>query len=74
MRLGKKEQRCALTADCGPINIMIWPLDDLPVIRNGVIVNNSEEHHCLRLHPPPLEICRHGCNAAGSTVVRAALR
>ena len=45
MTLGKK----ALTADFGPINLMLWPLDDLPGIRNGVIVNNSEEHHCLAL-------------------------
>ena len=38
------------------------------------LVDNSEEHHCLLFHPPllesiPLETCKHGCNAAGSTVV-----
>ena len=38
------------------------------------LVDNSVEHHSLALHPPllesiPLEICKHGRNAAGSTEV-----
>ena len=36
MALGK-EWRCTLTDDCGTMNLMLWPLKDLPGIRNGVV-------------------------------------
>ena len=47
---------------------MVWYWDGYE------LVDNSVEHHCLALHPPlqesiPLEICKHGCNVAGTSVV-----
>ena len=38
MALGKKELRCALTDDFGTMNLMLWPLEDLPGIKNGVVL------------------------------------